>query len=95
MRRIVLLQGTYQAEITVKIDQRRFDPWLICDLNNSAAVSDELLRGHIPLGVIGLPADDFKVRDRLCCDVINGRQHGETPLVGSAFSLGILIFVLA
>ena len=68
---------------------------LICDLNNSAAVSDELLRGHIPLGVIGLPADDFKVRDRLCCDVINGRQHGETPLVGSAFSLGILIFVLA
>ena len=38
---------------------------LICDLNNSAAVSDELLRGHIPLGVIGLPADDFKVRDWL------------------------------
>ena len=37
----------------------------ICDLNNSAAVSDELLRGHIPLGVIGLPADDFKVRDWL------------------------------
>ena len=68
---------------------------LICDLNNSAAISDELLRGHIPLGVIGLPTDDFKVRDRLCCDVINGRQHGETPLVGSAFSLGILIFVLA
>ena len=26
VRRIVLLQGTYQAEITVKIDQRRFDP---------------------------------------------------------------------
>ena len=38
---------------------------LICDPNNSAAVSDELLRGHIPLGVIGLPADDFKVRDWL------------------------------
>ena len=26
VRRFVLLQGTYQAEITVKIDQRRFDP---------------------------------------------------------------------
>ena len=68
---------------------------LICDLNNSAAISDELLRGHIPLGVIGLPADDFKVRDRLCCDVINGRQHGETPLVGGALGLGILVSVLA
>ena len=38
---------------------------LICDLSNSAAISDELLRGHIPFGVIGLPADDFKVRDWL------------------------------
>ena len=67
----------------------------ICDLNNSAAVRDELLRGHIPLGVTGLPANDFKVRDRLCCDVINGRQHGETPLVGVALGLGILVSVLA
>ena len=38
---------------------------LICDLSNSAAISDELLGGHIPFGVIGLPADDFKVRDWL------------------------------
>jgi hypothetical protein len=68
---------------------------LICDLNNSAAVGDELLRGHVPLGVIGLPADDFKVRLWFCFDVINGRQHRETPLVGRAFSLGILVFVLA
>ena len=68
---------------------------LFCDLNHPTAVSDELLGGHVPFGVIGLPADDFKVRNRLCCDVINGRQHGETPLVGSAFSLGILIFVIA
>ena len=66
---------------------------LFCDLKNPAAVSDELLRGHIPFGVIGLPADDFKVRNRLCCDVINGRQHGETPLVVSAFSLGLLVVV--
>ena len=38
---------------------------LICDLSNSAAISDELFWGHIPFGVIGLPADDFKVRDWL------------------------------
>ena len=38
---------------------------LICDLSNSAAISDELLGGHIHFGVIGLPADDFKVRDWL------------------------------
>ena len=66
---------------------------LICDLNNSAAISDELLRGHIPLGVIGLPADDFKVRDRLCCDVINGRQHRHLPLVSSTPLLTSLIAV--
>jgi len=68
---------------------------LICDLNNSAAVGDELLRGNVPLCVVGLPADDFKVSNRLSCDVINGRQHCETPLVGSALSLGILVFVFA
>ena len=44
---------------------------LLCILNNPAAVGDELIGGHISFGVIGLPADDFKVRDRLCCDVIN------------------------
>ena len=55
---------------------------LFRDLNNPLAVSDELIRGHVPLCVIGLPADDFKVSNRLSCDVINGRQHGETPLVG-------------
>ena len=33
---------------------------LICDLSNSAAISDELLRGQIPFGVIGLPADDYQ-----------------------------------
>ena len=65
----------------------------ICDLNNSAAVSDELLRGHIPLGVIGLPANDFKVRDRLCCDVINGRQHRHLTLVISPPLLTSLIAV--
>ena len=48
---------------------------LFCDLNNPAAISDELLRWHVPLGVIGLPADDFKVSNRLGCDVINGRQR--------------------
>ena len=68
---------------------------LFCDLNNPVAVSDELLRGHVPLGVIGLPADDFKVSNRLSCDVINGRQHGETPLVGRSLSLGLVVFVLA
>ena len=66
----------------------------ICDLNNSAAVRDELLRGHIPLGVIGLPANDFKVRDRLCCDVINRRQQGEAPLVFSALGLRIVVVVV-
>ena len=66
-----------------------------CDLNNPLAVSDELLRGHVPFGVIGLPTDDFKVSNRLSFDVINGRQHRETPLVGRAFSLGILVFVFA
>ena len=65
----------------------------ICDLNNSAAVRDELLRGHIPLGVIGLPADDFKVRDRLCCDVINGRQHRHLMLAISPPLLTSLIAV--
>ena len=67
----------------------------ICDLNNSAAVRDELLRGHIPLGVIGLPANDFKVRDRLCCDVINRRQQGEAPLVFSALGLRVVVVVRA
>ena len=67
----------------------------ICDLNNSAAVRDELLRGHIPLGVIGLPADDFKVRDRLCCDVINGRQHRHLTLVISTPLLTSLIALIA
>ena len=62
-------------------------------MNNSAAVSDELLRGHIPFGVIGLPADDFKVRDRLCCDVINGRQHRHLTLVISTPLLTSLIAV--
>ena len=38
---------------------------MFCDLNDSAAVSDELLRRHVSFGVIGLPADDFKVRDWL------------------------------
>ena len=71
------------------------DSMLIRDLNNSAAVSNELLRGYVPLCVIGLPADDFKVSNRLGCDVINGRQHCKTPLVGSALSLGILVFVFA
>ena len=68
---------------------------LICDLNNPAAVSDELPREHVSFGVIGLPADDFKVSNRLSCDVINGRQHGETPLVGRSLSLGLVVFVLA
>ena len=68
---------------------------LICDLNNSAAVSNELLRGHIPLGVIGLPADDLKVRDRFCCDVINRRQQGEAPLVFSALGLRVVVVVCA
>ena len=66
-----------------------------CNLNNPLAVRDELLRGHVPLGVVGLPADDFKVRLWFCFDVIHSRQHRETPLVGRAFSLGILVFVLA
>ena len=68
---------------------------LFCDLNNTAAVSDELIRGYVPLGVICLPADNFKVRNRLSFDVINGRQHRETPLVGRALSLGILVLVFA
>lgn len=66
---------------------------LSCDLNNSAAVSDELLRGHVPLGVIGRPADVFKVRKRLSFDVINSQQHGKKPLVGSVLSLGLFVFV--
>ena len=63
---------------------------LIC---NSEAISDELLRGHVPLGFIGLPADDFKVRDWLCSDVINGRQHRHLPLVSSTPLLTSLIAV--
>ena len=66
---------------------------LIFDLSNSAVARDELLRGHVPLGVIGLPTDDFKVRSRLSFDVINSRQHGETLLVVSALSLGLFDFV--
>ena len=66
---------------------------LICDLNNSAAVSDELIRGHIPLGVICLPADDFKFRNRFGCDVINGRQHRHLPLVSITPLLTSLIAV--
>ena len=65
----------------------------ICDLNNSAAVRDELLRGHIPLGVIGLPSDDCKVSNRLSCDVINGRQHRHLTLVSSTPLLTSLIAV--
>ena len=65
----------------------------ICDLNNSAAVRDELLRGHIPLGVIGLPANDFKVSNWLGRDVINGRQHRHLPLVSSTLLLTSLIAV--
>ena len=56
---------------------------LICDLNNSAAVGDELIRRHVPLGVIGLPTDDFKVSKWLGFDVINGRQHRHLFFVGS------------
>ena len=68
---------------------------LFCDLNNPAAVSNELPREHVSFGVIGLPADDFKVRHRLSFDVINGRQHGETLFVFSTFSLSFLVFVFA
>ena len=39
-------------------------------MNNSAAVSDELLRGHVSLCVIGLPANDYKVSNWLGRDVI-------------------------
>ena len=66
---------------------------LICDLNNSAAVSDELLSGHVSLGVIGLPANDFKVINWLGRDVINGRQHRHIPLVSSTLLLTSLIAV--
>ena len=68
---------------------------LISDLNNSAAVADELLRRHVPFGVIGLPADDLKVSNRLCCDVINGRQHRHFSFVGSPFRLAFLVVVFA
>ena len=68
---------------------------LIGDLNNSAAVSDELLRGHVPFSVIGLPADDFKVRHRFCFDVINGWQHRHLPFVGSSFFFAGLVVVFA
>ena len=71
------------------------DSMLICDMNKSAAVSDELLRWHVAFGVIGLPADDLKVSNRLSFDVINGRQHGETLFVFSAFILSFLVFVFA
>ena len=50
-------------------------------------------RGAIPLGVIGLPADDFKVRHRFCCDVINGRQDRHLPLMSSTPLLASLIAV--
>ena len=68
---------------------------LICDLNNSAAVGDELIRRHVPLGVIGLPTDDFKVSNWLGFDVINGRQHRHLFFVGSPFCLACLVVVLA
>ena len=51
--------------------------------------------GMSPLGVIGLPADDFKVREWLCCDVINGRLHRHLPLVSSTPLLTSLIAVCA
>ena len=66
---------------------------LICDLHNSAAVRDELFRWHVPFGVIGLPADDFKVRDRFCLDVVNGRQHRHLPFVSSSLFLALLVVV--
>ena len=43
-------------------------------MNNSAAKSDELIRTHISLGIVGLPADDLKVSHRLRFDVINRRK---------------------
>ena len=68
---------------------------LICDLNNSSTEVDELLRRHIALGVIGLPADDFKIWFRLCCDVIDRRKQGEASFVISPVSLGCLVFIFA
>ena len=38
---------------------------LIFDLNNSAATSDELLRGHLPLGVLDDRDTGADLRDRL------------------------------
>ena len=67
---------------------------MFCDLNDSAAVGDELLRRHVPFGVIGLPTNDFKVSNRFCCDVINRRQHGEAPLVFSALGLRVVVVVV-
>ena len=64
-----------------------------CDLNNSLAVSDELFRSHVTLGVIGLPADDFKVSNRLSCDVINGWQHRHLSFVISSALLALIVVV--
>ena len=66
-----------------------------CDLDNPYAVSDELIRGHVTFGVIGLQTDDFKVSNRFCFDVINSWQNGKTPLVCSALSLRVVVVVRA
>jgi hypothetical protein len=46
----------------------------IRELNNSAAKSDEVIRSHISLGIVGQPADDLKVSHRLRFDVINRQK---------------------
>ena len=61
--------------------------------HHSSAVSEVFLRAHISLCVVGLPADDLKITNRLSVSMVNRLQPIELSSVGGSMLLAQSIVV--